>query len=272
MRLKRAERPPAEFWADFERELRQKQLAALVQRKSWWHELAAAGSRFGWLRLPLGATAILALTFFSIRHYSRSGGDRSNAGVNVANQPVAPASMQPLDEARRGAEPVPVRDRTPAANAVAGDAKGAVLTAEAAPAVPPPVSGWRPSPASVSEDPIRAEVVTPASRMAATNLAMATVIGSDLVDAIARPRGFDEGALSGLRPHRAAEVLPTATAVAEPRRTRLLASLGSGGAYAPEPSVPEHARRSVTRYLAQEGWDRPNSRLEAEGDRLSIKF
>jgi len=31
--LKRAERPPPEFWSEFERELRQKQLAALVERR-----------------------------------------------------------------------------------------------------------------------------------------------------------------------------------------------------------------------------------------------
>jgi hypothetical protein len=52
----------------------------------------------------------------------------------------------------------------------------------------------------------------------------------------------------------------------------LLAALGTAFAYSPEPSAPEHAKRSVIRYLAEDGWDRSISRLEAGGDRLSIRF
>ena len=36
LRLKRAERPPDSFWADFDRQLRAKQLAALVEKRPWW--------------------------------------------------------------------------------------------------------------------------------------------------------------------------------------------------------------------------------------------
>ena len=42
LRLKRAERPPAEFWQDFDRQLRAKQLAALVQSRPWWQEIGRA--------------------------------------------------------------------------------------------------------------------------------------------------------------------------------------------------------------------------------------
>jgi len=69
LRLKRAERPPAEFWSEFDRELRTKQLAALVGKRPWWQDLpklVRAGYRF---RVPLGATAVLAITFFSVRDY-----------------------------------------------------------------------------------------------------------------------------------------------------------------------------------------------------------
>jgi hypothetical protein len=69
-----------------------------------------------------------------------------------------------------------------------------------------------------------------------------------------------------------AEALPTATAATEPRRARLVAALGTAFAYSPEPSAPEHAKRSVSRYLAEDGWDRSISRLEAGADRLSIRF
>ena len=40
LRLKRNERPPAEFWTQFDRELRAKQLAALVEKRPWWRTIS----------------------------------------------------------------------------------------------------------------------------------------------------------------------------------------------------------------------------------------
>jgi hypothetical protein len=61
LRVKRAERPSPEFWADFEKNLRAKQLAAIVQpRRQWsgwsWKSLAR------WT-VPVGAAAVLGVTF-----------------------------------------------------------------------------------------------------------------------------------------------------------------------------------------------------------------
>ncbi|HEV8073184.1 MAG TPA: hypothetical protein VGP21_03545 [Opitutaceae bacterium] len=67
LRLKRAERPPAEFWAQFDRELQAKQLAALVGKKRWWHSAARTLTRFSYL--PLGATAALAFAFMVTHQY-----------------------------------------------------------------------------------------------------------------------------------------------------------------------------------------------------------
>src|SRR5512146_1238247 len=64
LRLKRSERPASEFWTEFERTLRQRQLAALVEKRSWWHHLAGGYGRVVRVGLPLGAVAILAVTFF----------------------------------------------------------------------------------------------------------------------------------------------------------------------------------------------------------------
>ncbi len=63
LRLKRAERPSVDFWAGFERELRAKQLAALVGRPAWW-SVSWARVRAAMVRVvvPLGATAALVLT------------------------------------------------------------------------------------------------------------------------------------------------------------------------------------------------------------------
>ena len=66
LRLKRAEQPGPEFWANFESELRQKQLTALVQKRRWWHELPVLLSRK--VYLPAGAAAIVAFTLVTVRY------------------------------------------------------------------------------------------------------------------------------------------------------------------------------------------------------------
>jgi len=66
LRLKRAERPNPEFWSNFERELRQKQLTALVQKRRWWHELPVLLNRR--VYMPAGAVAVVAFTLVTIRY------------------------------------------------------------------------------------------------------------------------------------------------------------------------------------------------------------
>jgi hypothetical protein len=92
-----------------------------------------------------------------------------------------------------------------------------------------------------------------------------------LVDA-SHSIGFEDRSISAFRPRRIAEALPTAVAVTESRRSRLMAALGSAGVYAPELTAPERATRSVIRHLADDGWDRSMSRLQAQADHLSIRF
>ncbi|MDD2764542.1 MAG: hypothetical protein PHE83_11265 [Opitutaceae bacterium] len=274
LRLKRAERPPVEFWVEFERDLQQKQLAALVEKKTWWHELAACYSRYGRVRVPLGATAIMALTLVSIRYYSHSGQDpRLLIGTEPVNQPAARVAVQPHDQARPVVAAAPVGERASVEQAPASKGENATpRTAAIFQALAGEVPGFIPWVDDVMRNRAGASELSPSARSIAVNLVTASVVEPDLVETLARPHGFEERAVPSVRPQHTAEVLPTATAAAEPRRARLLAALGSAGAYAPEPAAPEHARRSVSRYLAQDGWDRSMSRLEAEGDRLSIKF
>jgi len=70
LRLKRAERPDPVFWAEFEQQLRAKQLAAIVERRPWWHlDLLRVSSGISRLRVPLGATAVLALTIVTVHEF-----------------------------------------------------------------------------------------------------------------------------------------------------------------------------------------------------------
>ncbi len=276
LRLKRRELPKPEFWTEFERNLRQKQLAALVEKRSWWHNLVAVYGRFGRLGLPLGAAAILAVTFVALRNHSwMQGGAGPFAGENSPREKLRSLPVSVAETGAHEDRPAMVAAvHPPPAEAPASTSvdKGSALAAvNAAGAMRPAVT-----PVSWLDDVLddhggRTETVPPA-RSIAVNLAAVAPIEPDLVDSVARPLGFEERAMPMARFQHSAEMLPTAAAVTEPRRTRLLASLGSAEAYAPEPSAPEHARRSVLRYLAEDGWDRSMSRLEAEGDKLSIKF
>ena len=72
LRLKRAERPAAEFWTTFDRELRAKQLSALVGKRPWWQNVPKTFPRLFRYRIPLGASAVVALTLISLRHDPKS--------------------------------------------------------------------------------------------------------------------------------------------------------------------------------------------------------
>ncbi len=264
LRLKRAERPAPEFWAEFERELRQKQLAALVARKSWWVGLSAAYGRFGRLRLPLGAAAVVALSFVSLHYYSVPESD-----------PALATNIYPLRQSAsplRAAKPAP-----PAAVAnggLAGESAsaGAAVVAETPRVRPQEAAASVAGPEDFGENRSNPADLTPSARSIAVNLAAVAVTEPELVDSVARPFGFEERAMPAAHARHTAEILPTAAAVTDPRHARLLAALGSAGVYAPEPSAPEHAKRSVLRYLAEEERDRSMNRLEAGSDKLSIRF
>ena len=63
LRLKRREKPSAEFWEQFDRELRRKTLRALVDEKLWHQRyLTPVFGRMA-IALPLAAATVLALVF-----------------------------------------------------------------------------------------------------------------------------------------------------------------------------------------------------------------
>jgi hypothetical protein len=272
LRLKRAERPQPEFWAEFEQGLRQRQLAALVERKPWWNGLSVLSVRFGWLRLPVGATAVLALTLISVRQYSYSD-SQSLAALRkkeVSNPATLPAA--PVPEAAKYMQP--------AESAPAASAEERVIPKNSEPGgamTETPQEAPREIAAPVSHEGEFGRMRIPSEQAPLSDplsiqLTAANPVEPTLIDSVVRPMGFEDRSVSTPRPHRTAEVLPTAVAVTEQRCARLLEALGSAGTYAPEPSAPEHAKHSVIRYLAEDGWDRSMSRLQADGDRLSIRF
>jgi hypothetical protein len=88
LRVKRAERPPPAFWAGFEKELRAKQLAAIVAKRPWWSGASMSFSRLSRLRFPLGAASACALAFLAVQQFRLAG---PAVAVDSAAKPVAPA-------------------------------------------------------------------------------------------------------------------------------------------------------------------------------------
>jgi len=81
LRVKRAEKPAPEFWAQFERELRVKQLAAIVEPRPWWAPFIRVGSRLARYQIPVGAAAVVALTLLTVRQYDTENPSSSRSLV-----------------------------------------------------------------------------------------------------------------------------------------------------------------------------------------------
>ncbi len=152
LRLKRAERPPEAFWADFDRGLRAKQLAALLPRRPWWQRWTEGGfwPALGRLAVPVGAVGLIAGLFLVPRPVVEKAAIPALAGgsmegiplaagiapavesVAVAALPEAAVEVAPAREQRVGIEPVavaavdtvapavPVRELAPALVAMNG--------------------------------------------------------------------------------------------------------------------------------------------------------
>jgi len=109
LRLKRTEKPDAAFWHDFERGMRKKQLAAIVEPRPWWLGLALLKHRLGAFGLPLSATAAAMLAVVVLRvapdaGFNSGASTSSPEPVALANRPLSPVSTKA--EALRVAEGV----------------------------------------------------------------------------------------------------------------------------------------------------------------------
>lgn len=83
LRLKRAEQPAPDFWNRFDREMRVKQLAAIVEPRPWWAPFIRISTRMARYQLPVGATAILAMTFLTVREYRLPDSSEAQFGNTV---------------------------------------------------------------------------------------------------------------------------------------------------------------------------------------------
>ena len=254
LRLKRAERPDPEFWQQFEREMHVKQLAAIVEPRPWWAPFIRIGSRMARYQLPVGATAILALTFLTVREYRLPEATDTQfiSETAVATAPVISAeadstmmtetTAQEINHEQIAVEP----DVMVAANEVAAEPVASAVEAQ-------PES-----------------VYSPADQAIAANLAAVKAKTPELARLIARVSGVEEI----INPRTPSEVVDPLVRVKTPntsrRSSRLLAS-----ALPANYSQDRETRGSMTRVergLTEEQVYDSISRFGVKADRLAISF
>lgn len=246
LRLKRAERPTPEFWANFEKELRQKQLTALVEKRRWWHGWPVLLSRR--VCLPAGAAAAAAFALVAMRH-------------QVPGHVAHPENSAPrIAAADPAVEVLPVTE-VASTGSVYEEPAGAAREA------------GKPVTVSAGDDPAVAplmvathEEISPSARSIAANLARLEQAEPELLNAF-----------MGNRLSSPARVVPASARIApEPAsgdsvpRYRLIARYADR-ALSPEPAAPELVRQRLARRLSDDLYD-DVSRIGVGGDRVSLKF
>jgi hypothetical protein len=252
LRLKRSERPAAEFWQDFDRQLRAKQLAALVEKRPWWQALPRPSwSLLGRLRLPLGAASLLALTFVTLRDDPRIAEPAAivpaapegavvglPGGGSLGPATMPPATVSELEEAS-----TTVKELKASAELVAAAAEGSDTTTTA--------------PTSTSSAGLTSFL--PGSTLAQSLPAAPSnrLLGTH--------SGFEARALPARPP---VEPLQQMSAPGESRRSRLLTAMVSSTALE---ASPRTTARAASRIAEEQLYDQVQ-RFGARGDRLHVKF
>jgi hypothetical protein len=260
LRLKRAERPPADFWVGFERELRTRQLAAAVAKPRWWFRLPHVFTRY---QMPMGAAAVLAVTFLTLREYREPGLGESFSGAapQYVAEPMTVVEYLPADPVRE----VSIEPSLPAYHAYSGYAATAGTELPPVRSEPMPRSGsnsttWT---AAALVDDVGQPLMTPSARSIAANLA---AIEADLPGALAtNVRPVNATTAATLR-----EPLAQLSSPQELRRERLFA-YHDGGAAVVERDGVRATERIGSRISETELYDSVR-RLTGGGNHLTVKF
>lgn len=256
-RLKRAERPPAAFWQEFERELRVKQLAAIVEPRPWWAPLIRFHARFARYQLPVGATAILALTLVTVREYRLPEGEASFA-------PSAPVAR--LDAMPGPAVELAAQDEAElaAATATASEAATETRRAESFP------DGLSQRLSVLGGAEVIAAVDTPSARSIAANLAAVKASEPELARYLDHIAGMEARAQVDRSP--AVDPLVNMQSPSDARRARVLSTALPVVASSTADVSERRYQPRLGRDLTDERLYERVSRIDLEGKRLAINF
>lgn len=255
LHVKRAEQPSPEFWQQFEREMRVKQLAAIVEPRPWWAPFIRVSARMSRYQVPVGATAILALSLLTIREYQVP---------SVTESDFAPAIVERVVETMPGPSVAVVMPATPSA----GITSGATM---------------HPSVQSVSPEGAVRNVTmlggtgrldesdSPTARMIAANLEAVKTSAPELAQLINRVTGM-EGLIAPRQQIEVVDPLARVTINPDRRSNRLLASAlpvtSPIAAEAPTGAATLRFNRSLTEERLYDSV----SRFGFNANRVAIKF
>lgn len=260
LRLKRAERPPSDFWNDFERELRVKQLAAIVEPRPWWAPLIRIHSRFARYQMPVGATAILALTLVTVREYRLPEAEASF----VPTAPVARLDAMPGPAVELAGQNH-ASDVAAAALAASADEDAAV--AVRAESFPDGLSQRLPmlggAEAMVAVD-------TPSARSIAANLAAVKASEPELARFLDHLAGLESRAQANRSP--AVDPIVNLQSPSDARRARVLSTALPNAATGSSDISERRYQPRLARDLTDERLYERVSRIDLEGKRLAINF
>ena len=257
LKLKRAERPDPEFWVSFEAELRQKQLAALVHRRTWWQSLPQLFSPRAYL--PIGASAILAFTLVSVRYYAPTTVAATSTEAPVEqNVPEVAPSVPGVPYVAREVEPVEQPEQFVAQEI---DDRTAVAAKPLSETMPERVGSLVPwgAAATVEE--------SPSSRAITANLAQLQETDPDLVNLLLGGPFGEHSRVQEL----ALPMEMAAVSAVTSRRSKLLAQFADRQ-FTPDPAAPEVFVERMGRRMGEMelagGW----GRVDLKSDRVSVKF
>jgi hypothetical protein len=278
LRLKRAERPPVEFWADFERQMRTKQLAAIVRKDPWWRSWRNVLAGFSRFHLPLGATAMFALAFITVREYrhvSPAEAGRPSTALAKPSEPLRPVAEEthastevasadteaPQLSSAAVAQPTTL-DLNTSVEIAHSDASPSAQRNEESSGTPEMI-GF-----SAGADSSSKSTLSGSSRAMAAHLAVSESDEPELLPVLARSRNFDA---SLQEKSSSVEPLSQISTPRDTRRARLLASAVPTDLHSPEHS-PARSRERITSQLSEQSLYDSITRLGLAGNRLSIKF
>ncbi len=261
LRLKRTERPPAEFWSEFERQLRAKQLAALVEKRPWWQSFPVMLSGLSRHRVPFGAAAAFALTILVVREYRSTSVPAAQPAEAFATQDIV----------------LPVSQSVAALPAEISLGAFAPTAVSAVPEIQHPATAAF---VAATELPLNPAVTVPASisvdsKPPASALAAMGTVGSlrapsslDGSNFLASPAIFDARPVVASVPRNAIDPLRLMNPPGESRRARFLTAMVSSASVEAQPRTSERAANRI----AEERLYDQVSRFGARGDRLQVKF
>lgn len=264
LHLKRSEQPSADFWSDFQRELHERQRAAAIEPRRWWFVLPRVFKGLARYQMPVGAAAVLAVTFLSFRDYREPSFDV------VYTTPVVPAAP--------AATPV-APTRTVAVEATTIDL--ATMVVEAAPSdlasnLPMPSAhriaeelatavAWAAAPQSALALNL---TDSPSARSIATNLAAVEAEQSQVRRMLGEPE------LRLATTNMEVDPLAQLNSLEDARRQRLFEYDPTAAPFATNENGAEETRvhTKIASRLSDDVLYDSVRRLSAVGDRLTLKF